>query len=374
MKTLIVGNGPAGISTARALSNGSTVLVAPDDLPRPGVCGGVLTPPSCQFLRRGGVVETLLENGARRLEAVVVIADQRRLHTLRLGTKSMLSMSRERFDRTLFHQWVPADVRRRVGYVRRVEKGAGGILARMRDGSTIRADGVVDASGHRRLCSRNTRGNSGSGATLIGIEWTGGEAKLEDRLYLVGFAGGYAGVTPISTTNGGRNLGYTVSAVIRTEYVQKHGPRRTWRRIHGSLTPPLRGRLPEQPPCDPLTKAGFWNEVDGPVGSRWAAAGDAAGFTTPLTGEGIWMALREGHLVGEFLSKRRAGGWPLTPSQQEELGRQLVEPFQRQLPRWKLSHFLATHPGWLLTVHRLLPGLTGWLIKRLFPVSDHWTS
>lgn len=47
-----------------------------------------------------------------------------------------------------------------------------------------------------------------------------------------------------------------------------------------------------------------------PAGPRWAAVGDAAGFVDPITGEGLYYALRSAELLAECYSAGRVADYP----------------------------------------------------------------
>jgi flavin-dependent dehydrogenase len=50
----------------------------------------------------------------------------------------------------------------------------------------------------------------------------------------------------------------------------------------------------------PMLGRDSWDEVRS-VGDDWALVGDAAGFVDPITGEGIYFAIRSGELLAEAI-------------------------------------------------------------------------
>ncbi len=71
-------------------------------------------------------------------------------------------------------------------------------------------------------------------------------------------------------------------------------------------------------------------------GAGWALAGDAAGLTDPVTGEGLFFALRSGELLAESILK----GGSYTRSVWSELGRKLMLG-ARIAPRFYCSEILG---------------------------------
>jgi geranylgeranyl reductase family protein len=54
----------------------------------------------------------------------------------------------------------------------------------------------------------------------------------------------------------------------------------------------------------PMLARGSWGEARA-TGDGWALVGDAAGFVDPITGEGIYFAIRSGELLGEAFAEGR---------------------------------------------------------------------
>ena len=71
-------------------------------------------------------------------------------------------------------------------------------------------------------------------------------------------------------------------------------------------------------------------------GAGWALAGDVAGLTDPITGEGLYFALRSGELLAESILE----GFSYTRSVWNEFGRKLMLG-ARICPRFYRGEFLG---------------------------------
>jgi flavin-dependent dehydrogenase len=85
----------------------------------------------------------------------------------------------------------------------------------------------------------------------------------------------------------------------------------------------------------PSLEADSWAKIR-LEGSGWALAGDAAGLTDPLTGEGLYFALRSGELLAESLLR----GTSYARSVWNEFGRKLMLG-ARLCPKFYMGNFLG---------------------------------
>ncbi len=91
------------------------------------------------------------------------------------------------------------------------------------------------------------------------------------------------------------------------EFMDRHGYSRRGARKYAHLLPGL--------------TASSWSELR-LAGDGWALAGDASGLVDPLTGEGIYFAMRSGELLGECWSAGDVAAYPQRVW--EEFGSQLA--------------------------------------------------
>lgn len=124
----------------------------------------------------------------------------------------------------------------------------------------------------------------------------------------------------------------------------------------------------------PMLGRGSWREVRA-TGPGWALVGDAAGFVDPITGEGIYFAIRSGELLAESF----ASGGGLAAYDRawfEDFGEDL-EVASRHLDRFYRGRFLGApvvdralgfssrHPGFRRVMTRALGGEQSYLtLKR----------
>jgi flavin-dependent dehydrogenase len=79
----------------------------------------------------------------------------------------------------------------------------------------------------------------------------------------------------------------------------------------------------------PTLDAASWKELQ-TVGDSWALIGDAAGFCDPITGEGIYYALKSAEILAGALTRRSPGGYSEATGDYE---RSWLEQFGRELSR-----------------------------------------
>ena len=96
----------------------------------------------------------------------------------------------------------------------------------------------------------------------------------------------------------------------------------------------------------PTLDAGSWQSLP-TAGEGWALIGDAAGFTDPITGEGIYFAFRSAELLAEVLLAGHRAADPQQTAREYDrgwrayFGREL-EKASRQVPMFYRGRFLGT--------------------------------
>ncbi|MGD9896148.1 MAG: NAD(P)/FAD-dependent oxidoreductase [Candidatus Methylacidiphilaceae bacterium] len=92
----------------------------------------------------------------------------------------------------------------------------------------------------------------------------------------------------------------------------------------------LRSRLGEAEPMSPFrTTADYTYRLERLAGSRWLAAGDAAGFLDPVFSSGVTVALEGGAVAAETILRREDGVNGLSHGEQREFTRRIHALAQR---------------------------------------------
>lgn len=297
---LIIGGGPAGSAAAIALAKRGfkVILLEKRKIPRNKLCGEFVAPAAVQELDRLGALDAVRAAGARAIARARIYSMFGACLDLPFEqTGEGLGISRAKLDTLLLERAGELGVEIIDGF--RVEelRGDGSVAARgtccrTGRGAAFTARSAIDASG---LHSRHKRTNSSRRlfAFKAHIEAAGPSGTVE----LFSYRGGYGGLIEIES--GARNLCFIIA-----EDLIRQAPRDPLALLLMVLGPqhPVAGRLAgarllgrwlSGGPLEfgPIERARF-----GP------AAGDAAGLIDPFTGQGIWMALQSGRLLGENLS------------------------------------------------------------------------
>jgi len=334
---IIIGGGPAGCSAAARLASSGlrVILLEKSRMPRQKLCGEFITSECFPTLERLGVMETLLAQGAQRINRLSLVAGNGRRVEAPVSEISdkayALSLSRARFDHVLFESARQAGALclERYSVKRCLYEGGrvSGVEAMsLADGKTLRFDAtlVVDASGRgsRVSLSKSDRvgGSRGSRPFALKAHLKGVEG-ISDQVELYFFPGGYGGLSAIE--DGLANLCF----------ITDEG---TLKRAGGDPLSVLRQTvLSNSLARERLAGAqavGKWVS-GGPLifGRRTPAAdviaiGDAGGMIDPFTGTGIQIALRSGELAADAII--------------ESLGSNLIGPGLARVP-----HRMSTSRG-----------------------------
>lgn len=311
---IIIGGGPAGTSTAiRLAGRGVRVLVLEEKrMPRGKLCGEFITPESFPTLKRLGVMNRMLDEGAQKITQLsLVVFDGKTVRTPIAQMSEIadwaMSLSRARFDQVLFER------AREVGAtclesmaVKQclIDDGnAHGVEAMsLAEGRTVKFEAplIIDASGRnsRLMVGRSERvaGQRGSRLYALKGHLTGVEG-INEQVELYFFPQGYGGLSLIE--NGLVNLCF-----IANEHTFKSSGGNAEKIIEHSI---MNNRLARNR-LGQAQVAGKWFIV-GPLvfGRRRLsqngvlAVGDASGMIDPFTGTGIQIALRTGELAAEAI-------------------------------------------------------------------------
>ncbi len=268
----IVGAGPAGCAAAIELARAGArvLLLEKSSFPRHKVCGEFLSPEVAGILEELGCGAIL--SRAARIDSGRVLTPSGRALDFSFPTPAY-GLSRASMDHALARQAVHLG----VCFEQRVEiASVDDDTVTARDGRRFRARTVLMAAGrHSLLNPASHRGRSyyGFKAHFRG-HWPA-------RLDLHFLKGGYLGIAPIE---GGR-----VNACALVEKRLLKDAEKIVGRILG----------------DEYSREGDYL-FTGPLQPGWQksksmAAGDAAAFVDPFTGDGISLALRSGRLAAQHL-------------------------------------------------------------------------
>jgi flavin-dependent dehydrogenase len=299
--TIVSGAGPAGVMAARgAAERGTVLLVEAARLPRNKSCGGMLHELALAAIEPLGQVPDDIVLTPTHVDF--------RYHDWDRGIKKPTSVRFLNVDRPGFDRWLlqalPDGVELVEGCaLEGFEQDADGVSVALRtaDGAaTVTCSNLVGADGARSLVRRTL--GIGTVATYVTLQdWVRLDGELEpffDCIYMRGvgdsFAYGY--IVP----KGDRAI---VGSVFYPKTRRPHEKQDQTMSILRDALPQLGERL-EREAWVALSVRSPEDVVCG-VG-RVLLAGEAGGFMSPTSGEGISFALRSGALAGEAI----AGGEP----------------------------------------------------------------
>jgi geranylgeranyl reductase family protein len=336
---VIVGAGPAGSTVARfcARKGLRTLIVEKDRFPRYKACGGCLSP---RVLREldfdiGDIIQgTVYE--ARftfQLEDPFSIACQDPMGYL---------VMRESFDHLLCRkaQEEGADLheeRRVVGF----QQDGEGVDVSIEGGESVRCRYLVGADGARSIVSQSLRGGMMKKASIAFV----GEGRLPHgiqgkwsfvHLDFGGIPRGYGWIFP---------KGNLVSIGVGTLFPSKGMRLKSRFERFVAAVDYIRGVEMEHACFYPLPTF----SLDGLPRSRGRVAlvGDAANLMDPMTGEGIYYALRSGHMAGEAVVRAVEEDQKGINGYQEGLKRTLFAELTMAL---KLARFIYRFPKMAYTI------------------------
>lgn len=310
----IVGAGPAGSATAIALARRGydVALIDRQIFPREKLCGDFVNPINWPIFRDLGVEERLLTQSHTRVTGFRITSScgasaAATFSQLNRNRSFGLGLRRARLDHVLLQRAEETGATIRTGQrVKQISKPSRQWQLDMGAGESWRAKIIVGADGRNSRVAQQlgmntraaTRGRSVGFQTHIDRSG-GSDGQIEIHL----FPGGYAGLVGVGDGTVSLGLAIDKSSLPRvgvdrfllTERLAKNPYLKTILR-HCEDFSELRSAYPVYFP----KRRSFADAV--------ILVGDAARVTEPVTGEGIYFAMRSGMLAAETLDRALCQG------------------------------------------------------------------
>ncbi|HID90748.1 TPA: NAD(P)/FAD-dependent oxidoreductase [Candidatus Bathyarchaeota archaeon] len=387
---VIVGGGPAGSTAAKVLAERglSVVVVEEKTFPRDKPCAGHLPP---HVLRRFPYAARFIDN---EIFGIVMWSPSLRYRAEWLSDEPISAVClRRRFDHGLLRLAVEEGARviegNAVGGVK-VESGYAEVS--LRDGTRLRGEMVIGADGVNSVVARRTGLNPGWAPERLGIcmnveARVGDAAPVEKRICLHPSYGGLPGYAWLFPKREHVNIGIGTFLTaarrdsLRAAFVDYVGLLKREGLIPGAV------------------KAGGWRAHLIPIRGylrrtytdRVMLCGDAAGFVSPFTGEGIYYAMSSGEIAAnvavraieegdatkralssyrkmwmeDFGKDLRAGAWlqRLLIDKTERLVRLMSE--DEEFKNMAYNLFMANIPARKYRLKAIKAAMTSWVGKKI---------
>jgi len=318
---IVVGGGPAGSATAAALARRGmrVALFERETFPRRKPCGDYLNPGCAAAFVRLGVHDAVAASGARAVHGMHIVAPAGDGVTLPFGQRAGWDLPRRTLDDILLAHAARCGARvfqgaRVVGVAR--ESGRVRVAVEHRHGAapeTYSASLAVGADGLRSAVARI----AGSGGPPRRGRYTVGA-------YVEGLAPLRAGNTPdvgevhlgpdrycgVAHLSGG--LANVTVAVGRDTLRSRCGPIDAWYWAALRTFPALADRLAHARQVGTVAGSGplaYWRRRC--VADGILLVGDAAAYVDPLTGQGVYLALRGAELAAAAALEALGGEGPI---------------------------------------------------------------
>ena len=284
MRVAVLGGGPAGASAAERLAvGGHRVTLFDEKLAWEKPCGGALT------ARAYDRYPFLLDNSvAKRLVSQVEIVSPFAGSAAFSLDKPVVIYSRLELNRMLLERAADAGAELVKTRVNGMERVGGRWRVETKHGPR-EADFCLVAMGARNpLRDAGARLTRDDMMTAMGYQAAGDQEHLtiEFPAKLHGYIWVFPRCGHLSVGIGGKGEAASSMRGRLERYMDEHGFSREGAKFYSHLIPSL------------STAAWGANHVSG---DGWMAVGDAAALVDPLTGEGIYYALRSGELAAEAL-------------------------------------------------------------------------
>jgi flavin-dependent dehydrogenase len=308
VKVAVVGAGPAGSLLAwRLAREGAAATVFDASHPREKPCGGGLTAKALQLLPPAPAADPL---PVRRVESCRFESGQGEQVDTPLGRPVAIGARRD-VDAWLLRRAVEAGAVHVAERVTRVD-GAGALTTAAGRGE--RFDVIVGADGAGSLVRRTLVGATPPARLTMAAGWFApGTATMTVR-FVPGLAG-YLWLFPRPD-----HVGVGICAPLGAPPTRELIGRlrdlvaRSYPALSDEDAQPYAHTIPS-----PSADAASIREI---AGERWALVGDAAALADPVTGEGIYYALRSACVLADALRDGSPAGYPERVL--EDFGRELL--------------------------------------------------
>ena len=314
---IVCGAGPAGATAARGLASfgHSVLLLDRDDFPRDKACGGGLCPHVFDFPHVRENLDDVLESVCTR--GMIYSPSLKGHIDQRSETPLFYNIRRKRFDHHLVNMAREAGAELKREHVARVTEDGTKVRVTTVAGNELTAKALVGATGPYDPAARYVREHTGQRplwgedeiGTILVHEFPVGKGFIdevygEERLSIIhlltaGLLDGGYGYGWVFSKNDVLNIGYGGFKRDMKEVDRRSVFLRYLKVLEQD------GYVPEDLPLDrfrgaPLPLKGAIRTT---YHNRMLIAGDAAGFISPISGEGIYYAMDSGRMAAETLHR-----------------------------------------------------------------------
>jgi flavin-dependent dehydrogenase len=363
----IIGGGLAGCSAAIRLARHglNVVLLEASAYPRHKVCGEFMSPGCREQFNALGIAEAVQARGAASItSSLISTPDGTRWQADLPGAAT--GISRHVLDALLAEtaRQHGAEIRTQTPVTDVRGSLSEGFTLQTRQRDTIQARTVIGAHGKRSSIDRVlNRPFMQSQHPFVGLKQHMRGVPVADRVELHTFPGGYCGMSHIE--DGLTN----VCLLVRLDVFQKHSQGDIENFIHWMqtqnplLADRLSGAVPVLEQWMSIARVPFVSRQV--ITDDILMTGDAAGMITPLTGDGMEIALQSGELAAQHLN-----AYLLTHHDADRLlsdyDRAWTETFQGRVRLGRISQFFMLRPAWLrpgLQLFQKVPWLGDYFIR-----------